>query len=60
MKKERQNEVVTFVKSDDGAGAIEYAMLAALLAISAIAGLQALSSGIQDMYQTVEDAMTGS
>ncbi len=49
-----------------GATAIEYALLAAMLAIMAIGGLQALSSGTGGLYDAmdaisvaIEDALEG-
>ena len=46
--------VSDLVADEGGATAIEYALLAAMLAIMAIAGLQALSSGTGGLYDAME------
>lgn len=46
--------VSALVANEGGATAIEYALLAAMLAIMAIAGLQALSSGTGGLYDAME------
>ena len=43
-----------FMADESGATAIEYALLAALVAIMAIGGLQALSSGTDGLYGVME------
>jgi pilus assembly protein Flp/PilA len=43
---------------ESGATAIEYALLAAILAILAIGGLQALSGGTGGLYATMEEIST--
>jgi Flp pilus assembly pilin Flp len=55
-----------FLADEHGATAIEYALLAAMLAIMAIGGLQALSSGTGGLYEAmeaisvaIEDALAG-
>ena len=47
-------QVSEFVADEGGATAIEYALLAAMLAIMAIAGLQALSSGTGGLYEAMD------
>lgn len=46
--------LVRFAADQRGATAIEYALLAAMLAITAIAGLQALSNGTGGLYDALD------
>ena len=46
--------LVRFAADEHGATAIEYALLAAMLAITAIAGLQALSNGTGGLYDALD------
>jgi Flp pilus assembly pilin Flp len=62
----RCSRPASFAADERGATAIEYALLAAMLAIMAIAGLQALSSGTGGLYEAmdaisvaIEDALEG-
>jgi len=48
-----------FVKDESGATAIEYALIAALIAIAIIGGLQALSGQLNTTFGEVEDALAG-
>lgn len=51
MKKIRNNEA--------GATAIEYGLIAALVAIAAIGGLQGLSGSLNTTFSDVSDALEG-
>ncbi|MEQ8967932.1 MAG: Flp family type IVb pilin [Azospirillaceae bacterium] len=48
-----------FLKDESGATAIEYALIAALIAIAIIGGLQALSTQLNTTFGTVESALAG-
>lgn len=48
-----------FVRDEEGATAIEYAMIAALMAITAIAAVRALGNNMSIMYQEIDVAMDG-
>jgi pilus assembly protein Flp/PilA len=49
-----RNPRLALLADERGATAIEYALLAAMLAILAIGGLQALSGGTGGLYATME------
>jgi len=47
-------------RDEQGATAIEYGLIAALVAILIIGGLQALSSGLDGLFRTVASTLGGS
>ena len=49
-----RGDLARFLADESGATAIEYALLAAVVAIMAIGGLQALSSGTGGLYDAME------
>ncbi len=49
-----RGDLARFLADERGATAIEYALLAAVVAIMAIGGLQALSSGTGGLYDAME------
>ena len=42
-----------FVKDESGATAIEYGLIAALIALAIVAGAQTLGNALDDMFQTI-------
>ena len=46
-----------FLTDESGATAIEYGLIAALVSIAAITALQAMSGSIQNIYNTVKNAL---
>ena len=46
-----------FMRDDSGATAIEYGLIAALVAVAIIAVLGALGGSLQDIFQTVSDEL---
>lgn len=48
-----------FMKDESGATAIEYGLIAALVAVGIIAALQALTGELDATFQRVEDALSG-
>ena len=52
-----QNHVVRFVKDESGATAIEYGLIAALIAVGIIAAARGLGSQIGATFNTVTDEM---
>lgn len=42
-----------FVRKDDGASLVEYALLCALVAIAAIVGMNALGTGINQAFNNI-------
>ena len=49
-----------FVKDESGATAIEYGLIAALIAVAAIAAMQGLGTSLNSTFTNVSTAMTGS
>ncbi len=45
-------QIVRFFKDEEGATAIEYGLLAALISIAAIAGMNALGSALNTTFST--------
>jgi pilus assembly protein Flp/PilA len=52
-----QNHVVRFVKDESGATAIEYGLIAALIAVGIITAAKLLGSQISSTFNTVRAAM---
>ena len=48
-----------FLREEDGATAIEYGLLAALVAIVIVGGLTALRVAMIDMYSSIENSVDG-
>jgi pilus assembly protein Flp/PilA len=46
------------LKADDGQDLIEYALLAALIALGATLGMKSLATGINNMFDSVNTALT--
>ncbi len=47
----------TFVKDESGATAIEYGLIAALVAVGLIAALTALGTSLQNIFTTVSNTL---
>ena len=52
-----QNIMKRFVKDESGATAIEYGLIAALIAVGIIAAAQVLGTQISSTFKQVSDAM---
>ncbi|SFN18514.1 pilus assembly protein Flp/PilA [Formivibrio citricus] len=48
----------TFCKDQEGVTAIEYALLASLIAVAILGGLMALSSSLQEMWTRIADCVS--
>ena len=46
------------IKNEDGATAIEYGLIAALIAVAAIAAMQGLGTSLNQTFTNVSTAMT--
>lgn len=53
-----QNIVKRFVKDESGATAIEYGLIAAIIAVTIIAALQLLGGNLRDTFNEVANALT--
>ncbi len=48
-----------FLNDEDGATAIEYGLIAALVSVAAIGALTAMGSSLSTMFNTVSSALSG-
>jgi pilus assembly protein Flp/PilA len=49
--------LINFVKDESGATAIEYGLIAALVAVGLIAALSALGTALSNIFNTVSDEL---
>ena len=52
-----QNLVTRFIKDESGATAIEYGLIAALIAVALIAGAQAIGGSLNKKFNAVSTAI---
>ncbi len=50
-----KNLLTRFVKDQTGAGAVEYVLLAALIAVVVIAGMTTLANGLNTQFNTISN-----
>ena len=48
-----------FIEDEDGATAIEYGLIAALVSVAAIGALTAMGENLTTMFETVSSALSG-
>jgi pilus assembly protein Flp/PilA len=48
--------IQAFVLDDDGATAIEYALIASIISLAVVAAIPRIAQGIEDDFQSVVDA----
>lgn len=53
------NAVRTFLVSEDGPTAVEYAVMLALIVIVCLAAISSLGTATRDTFQNVTDAISG-
>lgn len=49
----------SFIKREDGASAIEYALIAGLIAVAIIVGAETLGGGIGTLFEDIADRLDG-
>ena len=54
------NKFLQLIRDSKGATAIEYGLIAALIAVAAIAAMQGLGASLNSTFTNVSDAMDGS
>ncbi len=52
-------KLMRFLKDEDGVTAIEYGLIAALIAVVIIVAVTAVGQSLQTTFETVEDALVG-
>ncbi len=50
--------MIRFIKDEDGATAIEYGLIAALVSVAAIGALTAMGGSLSTMFNTVSSALS--
>ena len=51
--------MIAFIKDEEGATAIEYGLIAALVSVAAIGALTAMGTSLSTMFNTVSSALSG-
>jgi pilus assembly protein Flp/PilA len=51
-------KMIAFIGDEDGATAIEYGLIAALVSVAAIGALTAMGVSLQNMFTTVSSALS--
>ena len=51
-------KMIAFVRDEDGATAIEYGLIAALVSVAAIGALTAMGDNLQTLFNTVSSALS--
>ena len=59
MAKKQKRNILSFLRSEDGATAIEYALIGALISVAIIGGVNSLASANTNMYNDVSTTITG-
>lgn len=52
--------IMNFIRNDDGATAIEYAVIAAMISVGIIAAVQLLGDALSDTYSTTASKVSAS
>jgi len=52
-------KMIGFIRDEDGATAIEYGLIAALVSVAAIGALTAMGESLDAMFTTVSSALSG-
>lgn len=53
------NFIKNFLHDEEGATAIEYGLIAGLIAVALVGVLGTLSGGLESIFQAISDALTG-
>ena len=51
-------KMIAFMRDEDGATAIEYGLIAALVSVAAIGALTAMGNSLTSMFNTVSSALS--
>jgi pilus assembly protein Flp/PilA len=54
------NQVIKFLKQEDGQDLIEYALLAALIALAAVVAMQATGTSINGVFNSISGRLNSS
>lgn len=51
--------IIQFIQNDDGVTAIEYGLIAALIAVVIVGVVQTVGTDLQGVFQEISDTLTG-
>ncbi|MFZ1181251.1 MAG: Flp family type IVb pilin [Herbaspirillum sp.] len=54
-----KNQLIRFLQDEEGSTAIEYGLIAGLIAVGIVAALKSVGSGLQALFARVVTALTG-
>lgn len=52
-----KSAILKFWRDEEGATAIEYGLIAALIAVAAIVGMNALGTGLNEIFSSIGEAL---
>lgn len=58
--KKLMNNVMSFMRDEEGVTAIEYGLIAALIAVVIIGAVSAIGTNLSDLFQDIADCLSGS
>ena len=57
--KQVKNAVMTFLRDEEGASGIEYALVAAMVAVALVIFVEPVRTAIETVFQGIQDALEG-
>ncbi|MFZ1180985.1 MAG: Flp family type IVb pilin [Herbaspirillum sp.] len=54
-----KNQLIRFLQDEKGSTAIEYGLIAGLIAVGIVASLRSVSGGLQGLFAKIMTALTG-
>lgn len=54
-----KSAILKFWRDEEGATAIEYGLIAALIAVVAMVGMSAVGDGLKEIFDNIADIITG-
>lgn len=54
-----KSAILKFWRDEEGATAIEYGLIAALIAVAAIVGMEAIGGSLTDIFNTISEKLGG-
>jgi pilus assembly protein Flp/PilA len=54
-----KNQLIKFLQDEEGSTAVEYGLIAGLIAVGIVASLKSVGGGLQGLFAKIVTAMTG-
>ncbi|MBV2194393.1 MAG: Flp family type IVb pilin [Azonexus sp.] len=54
-----KTKLIQFLRDEEGASAIEYALVAAMVAVALITFVKPINQAVNDIFQKIQNALTG-